>query len=233
MLKTINVDKSIDGKSILKSCSVELNDSKIIGLVGINGAGKTTLMKCISGIYNVDSGSVELDDKDIFTNPETKNNIFLVLDDLHFKKWDTPRTLKEFYKTFYDFDDSRFLRYIELFNLPMDKNIRSFSKGMKRQTFLAIALAIAPRYLLLDEAFDGLDIQVKHLFKKQLQKDLVETKSTILISSHSLKELNDICDSYYLIDDGVIKTNEEIQKKFDYVSKLQFTFKYYKNQLIS
>ena len=84
MLKTINIDKSIEGKSILKSCSVELNDSKIIGLVGINGAGKTTLMKCMSGIYNVDNGSVELDDKDIFTNPETKNNIFLVFISLVF-----------------------------------------------------------------------------------------------------------------------------------------------------
>lgn len=225
MLKIDGLSKSFSDKDVLKDLSLNINEGSIFGLVGINGSGKSTLLRCIAGIYECDKGSVLFNDENTYLNENIRKDIFFVNDDPYYPMASNIKTLKEFYSSYYQIDEQAYRKYLELFHLDENKTINSFSKGMKRQTLLLFALAIKPKLLLLDEAFDGLDPIVRFNLKKSLYDFIEENNSIIIISSHNLKELEDICDSYGILENGRISTYGDLLESKANINKYQLAFK--------
>ncbi len=213
-----------DKKSVLQNVDLTVKGSCVFGLVGINGAGKSTLLRLIAGVLRADEGQVCVDGENVWENERAKAKIFFLPDDPFFAAGVTARSLADMYRAAYGFDDEVFAEYLEKFKLSEKVPIRNFSKGMKRQVFVALALAVAPEYLLLDEAFDGLDPLARLVFKRALV-ELVEKKgSTVVISSHSLRELEDVCDSYGILDHGTITCAGDLERDLGRVHKFQAAF---------
>ena len=225
MLKINNVSKSFAEKKVLDNLSLEVNDGSIFGLVGINGAGKSTLLRCVAGIYSPEEGNVLFNNEDTYKNELIRKDIFFANDDPYYPLASNIKTLKQFYSSYYLIDESVYRKTLQLFALDENKAISNFSKGMKRQTLLLFALAIKPKLLLLDEAFDGLDPIVRHNLKKSLYDFIEENHSTIIISSHNLKELEDICDSYGILENGKISTYGDLIESKQNINKYQLAFK--------
>lgn len=201
MIKVSNITKKFDEYTAIDNLSFEVGNSSVYGLVGYNGAGKTTLLKIIAGVYMSDSGSVEFDGVDITEHPEIKQELFYVPDDLYFSINATMSSMAKFYHTFYpNFSYQTFIRLSELFGLNTKKRISGFSKGMQRQAEIVLALSSMPKILLLDECFDGLDPAKRNLTKKLLLDYMAEKECSVVISSHNLHELADMCDHIALIN---------------------------------
>lgn len=226
MIRIGNLSKSFSDKQVLKDLNLEIKDGEIFGLVGINGAGKSTLLRLMSGIYKADSGSIIIDGEEVYENEKIKNQIFFLPDEPYYAANTTPITLIDLYDTFYDFDKEVYLEYLKKFDLPLKKSMHNFSKGMKRQVFISLAIAIKPKYLFLDEAFDGLDPLARLAFKRALIELVSENDMTVIISSHSLRELEDICDSYGLIDNMEISSSGNITNALEQVHKYQVAFEH-------
>ena len=224
MLKIEGLYKAFKDKKVLEGLDLVLNEGSIFGLVGVNGAGKSTLLRCIAGIYEADHGSVLFNGEDTFKNPAVRKDIFFVSDEPYYPIAANIRTMKEFYSSFYDVDMKTYNEVLNLFHLDDTKPISSFSKGMKRQASLLFALSIAPKLLLLDEAFDGLDPIVRHDLKSMLYELIEEQKATIIISSHNLKELEDICDSYGILENGRIASYGDLLESKANLNKYQLAF---------
>lgn len=224
MLKIENISKSFNDKNVLNNLNLDINEGSIFGLVGVNGAGKSTLLRCISGIYSSDTGRVLFNDEDTYKNEKIRKDIFFVNDDPYYPVSSNILSLKQFYSAYYDIDEENYRKYLNLFGLSETKSINTFSKGMKRQTLLLFALAIKPKLLLLDEAFDGLDPLVRHNLKKALYDFIEDNDSIIIISSHNLKELEDICDSYGILENGVISTYGDLLESKQNINKYQLAF---------
>ncbi|MCH5179659.1 MAG: ABC transporter ATP-binding protein [Erysipelotrichales bacterium] len=224
MIDVINLCKSYGKNNVLNNAKLKIGNGDIFGLVGINGAGKSTLLRLLSGVLKSDSGQILFDGEDVYENENVKKDIFFLPDDPYFTTNLTGNQQAEFYKTFYDFDDNVFKYYTEKFSLNPNKPIRNFSKGMKRQIFIALALACKPKYLFLDEAFDGLDPLARLEFKRGLI-ELQEKGTSIVIASHSLRELEDICDSFALLDGHSVKAYGKIDGELSKLSKYQLVFK--------
>ena len=166
-----------------------------------------------------DEGSILLDGECVTGNAKKREELFFLPDDPYYASGTTIAKLIDLYRTFYPFDRALFDKYASAFGLQLLTPIRNFSKGMKRQAFAALALACRPRYLLLDEAFDGLD----PLARLELKRGLIEQEDcTVLISSHSLRELEDICSGFALLDGGTIADAGDIHDALGKVHKFQF-----------
>lgn len=227
MIEINNLKKVLGDRVILDNLNLKINSGSIFGLVGINGAGKSTLLRCVTGIFKPEEGNVLINGEEVYDNSYIKSKIFFVNDEFYFERNDTINKIRDMYKMFYDFDDQAYFKYLNLFKLDPSKHINNYSKGMKRQVSLLMALSIKPQVLLLDEAFDGLDPLIRLNFKKALGM-LVEEGSTIIISSHNLKELEDICDSFGILDDSHIKTSGQIADNLDNIHKYQVAFNEFK-----
>ncbi len=225
MLEIKNVYKCFNVKKVLEGVSLNIQEGSIFGLVGVNGAGKSTLLRCVAGVYENDDGTILFNGLDTYCDVEIRKDIFLVSDEPFFPFGSTIKNLKDFYKSFYDFDENLYQKYFSLFGLDENANIYSFSKGMKRQSFLLLALACKPKLLLLDEAFDGLDPIVRMHIKNALSDLIEDNNSTIIISSHNLKELEDICDSYAILENGLIETYGDLLESKANINKYQLAFK--------
>ncbi|MCQ2505332.1 MAG: ABC transporter ATP-binding protein [Saccharofermentans sp.] len=224
MIKIEGLSHSFGKNVVLEDVMMEAKDASVLGLVGINGAGKSTLLRLISGIYVPQKGTVTYDGESPL-DAYTRKDIFLLPDDPYYTNSTTCDELFSMYSNFYpDMDRSVFDEITDHFKLPKKKAIKSFSKGMRRQVFVALAFAVAPRYLLLDEAFDGLDPLARKMFKDHLKKLVKEKGSTVIISSHALKELEDFCDAYVMIDNNhIISSGSMLEKKMD-LCKFQMAF---------
>ena len=225
MLEIKNVTKAFKDKSVLDDVSLNIDHGSIFGLVGVNGAGKSTLLRSVAGIYSLDDGLVLFEGLDTHIDVEIRKRIFLVSDDPYYPYGSSIKSLKMFYKSFYDFDEEVYQKYLNLFKLSETDNISNFSKGMKRQALLLIALACKPELLLLDEAFDGLDPIVRVHIKNALSDLIEDNNSLIIISSHNLKELEDICDSYGILENGHIETYGDFLESKANINKYQLAFK--------
>ena len=225
MLEIKNVTKAFKDKSVLDDVSLNIDHGSIFGLVGVNGAGKSTLLRSVAGIYSLDDGLVLFEGLDTHIDVEIRKRIFLVSDDPYYPYGSSIKSLKMFYKSFYDFDEEVYQKYLNLFKLSETDNISNFSKGMKRQALLLIALACKPELLLLDEAFDGLDPVVRVHIKNALSDLIEDNNSLIIISSHNLKELEDICDSYGILENGHIETYGDLLESKANINKYQLAFK--------
>ena len=201
MIKVSNITKTFDDFTAIDNLSLEIGDSSIYGLVGYNGAGKTTLLKTIAGVYVPDSGTVEMDGIDLFKHPEKKQELFYVPDDLYFGLSSSMKSMANYYKSFYpNFWMESFHKLAGLFGLDIHKNIMGFSKGMQRQAEMVLGLSTLPKVILLDESFDGLDPAKRNLTKKLLLDYMADKECSILISSHNLHELADMCDHIALMN---------------------------------
>jgi len=225
MLNINNVSKSLGENLVLKNCNFELSAGHILGLVGINGAGKSTLLRCIAGIYQCDKGQVEFLNENVYENNKIKKQLFLIDDNPYYGRNATINDIKNFYQTFYDFDEELYVRYLRMFKLNATKNVNNFSKGMRRQVFILMALAMKPKLLMLDEAFDGLDPLVRLNLKHALIEQISENEITVIISSHNLRELEDICDSFALLENHNIDTGGSINESKEKLHKIQLAFK--------
>lgn len=225
MLVCKDVSKFLGSFKALENCNLVLEKGSVLGLIGPNGAGKSTLLRCISDVYQCDTGVITWDSEVISNNPSVKSNILLLSDDPYYSMNTCIDDMKEFYKVFYpSFDEDIYNKYLSIFRLDRKKSMKNFSKGMKRQAFIVFALAISPSLLLLDEAFDGLDPLNRLIFKRAINELLLSKDMTIIISSHNLRELEDICDCFAILDNKTITTKGDIQITKDNIHKIQMVF---------
>lgn len=224
MIEIKKVSHCFDKKQVLDEVELVLNEGSVMGLVGINGAGKSTLLRIISGVYTPTSGEVLVDGVPV-KNEKARKNIFFLPDDPYYTLNTTGAKLYNMYSVFYpNMDRKIFEEFLSAFKLDEKKPLRNFSKGMRRQLYIALALAIKPKYLLLDEAFDGLDPLSRLEFKKAINLAVEENGTGVLISSHSLRELEDFCDSYALIDNLRVSNSGAIADKVSSYCKFQLAF---------
>ena len=225
MIEIKDVMKSFENKNVLNHLNVTISSGSIFGLIGPNGAGKSTLLYLLNGISKCDEGSILFDGKEVYENPDVKKDILFISDDPYYFHFATIDEMKDFYLTFYpQFNLETYQHYVDLFRLPQNKPLKDYSKGMKRQAMFALALAIAPKYLLLDEAFDGLDPVMRLAFKKAINQ-MIDENMTVIISSHNLRELEDICDSFGILENGCMTTSGDLYDIKDHVHKIQIAFK--------
>lgn len=201
MIEVRNVTKRYGRFTALENLSLQVEGSSIYGLVGYNGAGKTTLLKTMMGIYAPEEGKVLVEGENVFDNAQVRQRMFLVPDELYFLPQAHIGDMMAFYRGFYPrWNDTLASRLMKLFGLPDRQRILSFSKGMQRQTAILLALASRPDYLLLDELFDGLDPVMRALVRKLMLEVIAETETTVVVSSHNLRELEDLCDHIGIIN---------------------------------
>lgn len=225
MLKIRALSKRLGHKLVLDDVNLEIPTGSIFGLIGPNGAGKSTLLRVIAGIYKADLGSVSIDDKKVYDEPECKKDILLISDEPFYFFNANLHEMKEFYQAMYpQMDEEVYYHFIRAFNLDEFKSLHEFSKGMKRQSFLIIGLAIAPKYLLLDEAFDGLDPVMRLSFKRAVAQRIEEKEMSVIISSHNLRELEDFCDHFGMLEQGKVLTSGEVEALKGNIHKIQMAF---------
>lgn len=224
MIEIRNISKSFDTKQVLNNLSLTVENGKVLGLVGPNGSGKSTLLRIISGILYADSGFLTLDEQPIYDNINAKSKIFFVADEPYFFNGATLKDMKEFYKIFYsNFSEELYRKALSIFNVSENTKISNMSKGMKRQVTLILALSCESDYLLLDEAFDGLDPIMRLSLKRFIADEMERRKLTVIISSHNLRELEDICDSIAFLSEGTIITEGNIDTVKQSLHKIQFS----------
>lgn len=225
MIELKNTVKNFDSYTALDGVSLKIDKGTAFGLLGSNGAGKSTILRLISGIYSPESGEVLIDGEKVFDNTDAKQKVFFINDEtVQFGAF-TLKKLKNYYKNYYsNFSDEIFETLLKKTGLPLDKKINTFSKGMKRQAIVIIGLACRTDYLLLDEAFDGLDPTMRIIVKKMLVDAMLDRKLTTIISSHNLKEINEVCDTAALIHNGKIVFCRDIDDVKGSVHKIQVVF---------
>jgi len=226
MIQIQNVNKKFDNKIIFEGLDWKLINGKVYGLVGPNGTGKSTLLRMIAGVYQVDSGLITIDAKPVYENPETKKELLFISDDPFFFAQTNVDEMRDFYQLFYpNFDNALYHQLSELFLIDLKARIDTFSKGMRRQVSLILALAAKPKYLILDEAFDGLDPVMRLALKGLISDSIINEQMTVLISSHNIRELEDICDEIALIQNGIISLNGDIDTIRNSYHKYQLAFR--------
>jgi len=203
MLEMKNVTKTFGDFKALDNLTMTVPQGAVYGLVGPNGAGKSTAIRHLTGIYRPDSGSITLEGLPIYENPQTKQTIGYIPDDIFYFPSATMEEMRRFYKGLYPkFDDALFERLYEAFDLPRKTPIRRFSKGMQKQAAFHLVLSCRPEVLILDEPVDGLDPVMRRQVMGLILSDVAEHGTTVLISSHNLRELEDICDHVGIMDHG-------------------------------
>ena len=203
MIELRNLTKTFDSFTALKDLNMTIPRGAVYGLVGPNGAGKTTLIRHIAGVYRPDCGTVTMDAAPIFENPAVKVRVGYIPDDLFFFSSASIEDMRRWYRGIYPgFDDALFERVGEAFDLPRKSPIRKFSKGMKKQAAFWLTIAARPELLLLDEPVDGLDPVMRRQIMSLILADVAEHGTTVLVSSHNLRELEDICDHVGIMDKG-------------------------------
>lgn len=225
MIELKNVTKKIDDKIILDNVNITIPDGTSFGLLGSNGAGKSTILRLLCGIYRPDGGELHIDKEEVYDNNSIKERVFFINDEtIQFTSY-TLKTLKNFYKRFYPkFSEDIFEDLRKQIKLPLDKKLSKFSKGMKRQAIVIIALACCTDYLFLDEAFDGLDPSMRIIVKRMIVDAMIDRNLTTIISSHNLKEIGEICDSAVLIHEGKTVFSCGIDEIQSNIHKVQAVF---------
>ena len=225
MISVTGLTKIFDGYKALENVNCQIPEGCIYGMVGSNGAGKSTFLRLISGIYKPDFGTIEVDNQPVYENPDIKSQIAFVPDDLYFLNNASMNRMAKMYGHYYsNFDEERFKFLAETFKLNPNKSLNTFSKGMRRQAAIILAVSCRPKYLFLDETFDGLDPVMRNLVKSLICKDVEERKATAILTSHSLRELEDTCDQLALLHKGGVLFESDITNLKTSLFKIQTAF---------
>lgn len=225
MIKAANVTKTFDKFKALNNISCSIPKGCIYGMVGSNGAGKSTFLRLITGVYKPDAGSITIDDKNVWENPEVKETVSYVPDDLYFLPGANMQRMAKLYASVYNNFDMKHFNYLtKSFELNPKKLLNNFSKGMKRQAAIILALSCHSDYMFFDETFDGLDPVMRNLIKKLICEDVIERKATAIITSHSLRELEDTCDQLSLLHKGGLVLESDVANLKTSLFKIQIAF---------
>ena len=222
MLEVKNLTKTFGDFKALDDLSMTVPKGAVYGLVGPNGAGKSTLIRHVLGVYRPDSGSVLLDGEAVYENPGVKLRIGSIPDDIFYFPSATLEDMRSYYKGMYPtFDDALFMRLYEVFQLPPKGQLRRFSKGMQKQAAFHLSICTRPDLLVLDEPVDGLDPVMRRQVWSLLASDVAQRETTVLVSSHNLRELEDICDHVGIVDHGRMLLERSLADMQGMTHKLQ------------
>ena len=222
MLELKNLTKTFGNFKALDDLTLTVPQGAVYGLVGPNGAGKSTAIRHMTGIYRPDSGTVTLEGLPIYENPAVKTTIGYIPDEVFFFPSASLEEMRKFYKSMYPkFDDGLFQRLYDVFGLPKRTPIRRFSKGMQKQAAFHLTLCTRPEVLILDEPVDGLDPVMRRQVMSLILSDVAEHGTTVLISSHNLRELEDVCDHVGIMDHGKMLLEKSLADMQGSTVKLQ------------
>ena len=228
MLEIKNLTKCFGETKAINDLSLSIEEGGVFGLVGSNGAGKSTLLRLLAGIYKPDSGTVSYSGEGVWENPKVKRKTAFVADELYLPPSHSINTMATLYKAAYEgFDTERLASLTEALKLNPRASFNSFSKGMRRQAATLLALCTTPDYLLLDETFDGLDIVMRGFVKQIIFDDIARRGTTVILSSHSLKELEDCCDRLALLHEGSVVLDSNATDLKNSYFKVQIAFDEY------
>jgi len=225
MITISGLTKYFDGVCAVNHVSLEILEGTMFGLLGTNGAGKTTLLRMLAGIIEADSGEIRIDGEEDPFSPQCKKNLFYLPDDPYYFPNASIQVMLDFYKKQYPELDADSVRYMaESLNLDMNRPVRTFSKGMKRQAFLILALCSRTKYLFCDEVLDGLDPIAAEIMKNLFRQEMKARDFTILVASHKLRDLEDICGNIAILHKGGVVTAGDFRERAENVRKFQCVF---------
>ncbi|KOP82919.1 ABC transporter ATP-binding protein [Cytobacillus solani] len=226
MIKISHIRKSFDGLEAVENVSLTVNRGSIYGLLGSNGAGKTTLLKLLTGLYVPDEGLISIDGQPVYESPEVKEKIFFIQDTPYFLPHYTTKQMAQFYESIYPrWSNERFQELVAIFQVDVHKKIHRFSKGIQRQVAFILALSTLPEVLILDEPLDGLDPVMRKKVKSLMIDDVAEREMTVLISSHNLREVEDLCDFVGIMHKGQMMIEKDLDDLKSDTHKVQIAFK--------
>ena len=226
MLEMKNVTKTFGNFKALDDLTLTVPSGRVYGLVGPNGAGKSTAIRHLTGIYRPDSGAVTMDEQPIYENPAVKATIGYIPDEIFYYPSATLEDMRRFYRGIYPtFDDQLFDKLYDVFQLPKRTPIRRFSKGMQKQAAFWIAMCCMPDYLILDEPVDGLDPVMRRQVWSLIMQDVAERGTTVLVSSHNLRELEDVCDHVGIMNKGKVLLERSLSELQENTVKMQIVFR--------
>lgn len=222
MIEALHVTKRFDDIVAVDDISATIREGNVFGLIGTNGAGKSTFLRMVSGVLKPDQGKILVDDIPVFESVAAKQKFFYISDDAYFFHNSTPEEMMQFYDNVYPmFDRERFKKLMKGFELDLRRKINTFSKGMKKQVSILLALSAGTEYILCDETFDGLDPVMRQAVKSLFAEDMQERNLTPVIASHNLRELEDICDHVGLLHKGGILLSKELDDMKLNIHKIQ------------
>lgn len=226
MIEVNNLVKEFDGFRALDGASMHVKKGAIYGLVGPNGAGKSTLLRHLTGIYKQNKGTVKVAGEEVYENPKVKEKFAFIPDDLFYFMQANTMEMMRFYRGIYPkFDEKMFYRLMEFFPaVNPKKSIRSLSKGMQKQVAFWLAVCSRPELLILDEPVDGLDPVMRRQIWSIIMADVAEHETTVLVSSHNLRELEDVCDHVGIMHKGKIMIERSLSDLQGSVCKVQVAF---------
>lgn len=220
-----NVTKKFDKFTALDNVNLTVKKGSIYGLIGTNGAGKSTIINHLSNLLIQDSGDISVDGESVFDNTNLKKRIGIIPDELYFYKGYSLKLMSKLYSKLYDtWNEERFNHMISLFDLDINKNINSFSKGMKKQAAFCLVMSTMPCYLILDEPIDGLDPIIRKLVWHFIIADVADRSLTVLVSSHNLKEMEGVCDSIGILSKGKMVLERDLEEMKSDMHKIQVAF---------
>ncbi len=225
MIKGISVAKNFDTIAALDNMDIHIKKGSVYGLVGPNGAGKTTFIKALMSIYKINGGIIEIDGNSRIFEEELKQRIVYISDDLYFFPAYSIKQTADFYKSVYkNWDNDTFLKLQEVFNIDIKRKVRKLSKGMKKQVAFMMGISSKPDIMVLDEPVDGLDPVMRRNIMSIILREVSERGMTVLISSHNLRELEDICDYVGIMHGGRIVIEKSLDDVKGNIHKLQVAF---------
>lgn len=222
MIEVTKAVKTFNGFTALNGLSLSVPKGSIYGLVGPNGSGKSTLIRHLTGIYRQDSGTIAIDGEPVFENPAVKRRIAYIPDDIFFFPQATILDMMKFYRgTRSGFDAGRFEKLKEAFPIDVRRPMRRLSKGMQKQAAFWLAVSMRPDIFILDEPVDGLDPVMRRQVWSIIMQDVADNGTTVLVSSHNLRELEDVCDRVGIIDKGRLLLERSLSELQENISKIQ------------
>ena len=222
MIEVKNLVKQFDGFRALDNLNMTVPDGAVYGLVGPNGAGKSTIIRHMTGIYRQDSGELLIDGAPVFENPALKSRIAYIPDDIFYFSNATIQETANFYRSVYpNFDNARFKKLGELLELDPKRQMRRLSKGMQKQAAFWINVSLHPDILILDEPVDGLDPVMRRQIWSIVMSDVAENGTTVLVSSHNLRELEDVCDHVGIMNKGKLMIERTLSDLQEGIVKIQ------------
>lgn len=225
MISISSLTKYFDGICAVNRVSLEIPDGSVFGLLGTNGAGKTTLLRMLAGILETDAGEIRIDGEEDSFSPRCRENLFYLPDDPYYFPNASIQVMLDFYKKQYPGLDADAAGYMaQSLNLDQNRPIRTFSKGMKRQAFLILALCSGTKYLFCDEVLDGLDPIAAEIMKNLFRQEMKARNFTILVASHKLRDLEDICGNIAILHKGGVVTAGDFRNRAERVHKFQCVF---------
>lgn len=225
MIKAEHLTKYFEDRKILDDLCLHVPKGAVYGLIGPNGAGKTTLIRHLVGVLKPDAGSITIGGEAVYENPERKQTVAYVPDDVFYFEYSSVKDMMKFYAQYYpSFDKEKYYKLIEALSIDEKRAFRKLSKGMQKQAALLLAVCQRPEVMILDEPIDGLDPVMRRQIWSLVMQDVAQYGTTVLVSSHNLRELEDVCDHVGILHQGRILLERSLSELQENIVKIQVVF---------